>query len=53
MSKNFNFVVGTLNTDGDLRSAILNGASLKSSINKIYNKKPKYIKLNQALVKTH
>tara|TARA_Y100000768_G_C23990359_1_gene692078 strand:- start:8569 stop:9642 length:1074 start_codon:yes stop_codon:yes gene_type:complete len=46
VSKNFN-LLGTL-TDGDLRSAILNGASLKSSINKIYNKKPKFIELNQA-----
>lgn len=46
VSKKFQ-LLGTL-TDGDLRSAILNGANLKSSIDKIYNKNPKFIDLKQA-----
>ena len=41
VSKN-NELLGTL-TDGDLRTAILKGTSIKYSIKKLYNKKPKYI----------
>lgn len=41
VSKN-NELLGTL-TDGDLRAAILKGVSIKFSIKKLYNKKPKFI----------
>lgn len=37
-----NNLLGTL-TDGDLRTALMKGANLKSSIKNLFNKKPKYI----------
>jgi dTDP-glucose pyrophosphorylase len=41
-----NILLGTL-TDGDLRTALMKGANLKSSIKNLFNKKPKYILENQ------
>jgi dTDP-glucose pyrophosphorylase len=41
-----NDLLGTL-TDGDLRTALIKGANLKSSIKSLFNKKPKYILENQ------